>query len=162
MADTLRTKASERYSQARAKAEQALSTSRAKAGEAVAAGRTRVRESAVATAERAKAARAKASQGLESNPLAAVAGGLAIGAIIAALLPRTARENRIVGPVSRSVKSTARTAAKVAGNVAKAELIALGVSQDAARQGVRALAGKIGKAATSAGTAAAKTVRKEQ
>lgn len=161
MADNIRSKASERYTQARDKAGNVLSTSRAKAGEALKASKARVRDSKAAAAERARLAREKAAEQMESNPLAAVAGGLAVGAIIAALLPRTARENRLVGPVSRSVKATARTAAKVAGNVAKVELIALGVSQDAARQQVRELASKIGKAATSAGSAAAKTVRKD-
>jgi ElaB/YqjD/DUF883 family membrane-anchored ribosome-binding protein len=151
MAENLRTKATERYAQAREKAGAALET-----------GKTRVRQGAIATRDRASKAKAKASQGFENNPLGAVAGGLAIGAIIAALLPRSARETKLMGPVSRSVKATARTAAKVAGNVAKAELIALGVSGDAARQQVRELAGKIGKAASSAGSAAAKTVRKDK
>lgn len=154
MTDTLRSKASERYAQAREKAGQTLSNSRARASEIIETGRTRARERAANVKE-------QTSRQLETNPLAAIAGGLAIGALLAALLPRTARENKIVGPVSRNVKSTARTAAKVAGNVAKAELIALGVNSDAARQQVRNLAGKIGKAASSAGNAAAKTVRKD-
>ncbi|MFM7027329.1 MAG: hypothetical protein ACKOXK_01455 [Chakrabartia sp.] len=151
MSDNLRTKAGQRYSQARDSAGKALEASRAK-----------VRQGAAATRDTARAARQKAAQGLEGNPLAALAGGLAIGAIIAAFLPRTQREKKMLGPVSRSVKSTAKTAAKVAGNVAKAELVALGVSGDAARKQVRDLAGKIGKAATTAGKAATKTVRKDQ
>lgn len=151
MTDSLRTKATETYAQARNKAEQALET-----------GRTKLRDGAAATRERAQAARNKARDGLAGNPLTAVAGGLALGAIFAALLPKTQREKRLMGPVSRSVKSTAKTAAKVAGNVAKAELVALGVSSDAARKQVRTLAGKIGKAASTAGQAAAKTVRKEK
>lgn len=146
----------------RAKAEKSYAKAREKAGAVLKTGKARVQQGASATRERAKQAQSKATQGLEKNPLAAVAGGLAIGAIIAALLPRTVRETKIMGPVSRSVKATARTAAKVAGSVAKAELITLGVSGDAARKQVRALAGKIGKAATSAGSAAAKTVRKEK
>lgn len=151
MTDSLRSKATETYTQARTKAEKALD-----------AGRTKLRDGAAATRVRAQAAREKARDGLSGNPLTAVAGGLALGAIIAALLPKTQRERRLVGPVSRSVKSTAKTAAKVASNVAKAELVALGVSSDAARKQVRELAGKIGKAASSAGEAAAKTVRKEK
>ncbi|MFM1983509.1 MAG: hypothetical protein RJB22_2228 [Pseudomonadota bacterium] len=173
MTDNLRSKASERYAQARTKAGQALSEGRARAGQALTEGRARAgqaldvsreraRETAAATRARAVQARDKAAQGLKGNPLAAVAGGLAVGAIIAALLPRTAREKKLVGPVSRSVKNTARTAAKVAGTVAKAELVALGVSGDTARKQVRDLAGKIGKAASSAGEAAVKTVRKEK
>lgn len=151
MTDSLRTKATQTYAQARSKAEKALDT-----------GRTKIRDGAAVTRVRAQAARKKAQDGLVGNPLTAVAGGLALGAIFAALLPKTQREKRLMGPVSRSVKSTAKTAAKVAGSVAKAELVALGVSSDAARKQVRDLAGKIGKAASSAGQAAAKTVRKDK
>lgn len=134
---------------------------RKKAGKALNAGRKTLNKGAQATRDSALRARTKATQGLEGNPLTALAGGLAIGAIIAALLPRTAREKKIMGPVSRSVKSTAKTAAKVAGSVAKAELVALGVSSDAARRQVRTLADKVGKAATKAGKAATKSVRKD-
>lgn len=151
MTDSLRNKATETYTQARTKAEKALDVSR-----------TKLRDGAAATRVRAKAAQEKARNGLSGNPLTAVVGGLALGAIIAALLPKTQRERRLVGPVSRSVKSSAKTAAKVAGNVAKAELIALGVSGDAARKQVRELAGKISKAASSASEAAVKTVRKDK
>ncbi len=134
---------------------------RKKAGKALEAGRSTLTKGAAATRSGARRARDTATKGLEGNPLTALAGGLAVGAFVAALLPRTAREKKIMGPVSRSVKSTAKSAAKVAGNVAKAELIALGVSSDAARKQVRTLAGKIGKAATTAGKAATKTVRKD-
>ena len=162
MTDSLRSKATETYAQARRKAEKALSTSRSKAEQALSTGRSKLRDGASATRVRAKAAQEKARNGLSSNPLTAVAGGLALGAIIAALLPKTQREKRLMGSVSRSVKSTAKRAAKVASGVAKAELIALGVSSDAARKQVRDLAGKIGKAASTAGQAAAKTVRKDK
>jgi ElaB/YqjD/DUF883 family membrane-anchored ribosome-binding protein len=169
MTDNLRAKASERYNQARGKAEDALATGRAKASEArekaneaLTVGREKVRETAAATRERARAAAQKTGESLESNPLAAVAGGLAIGAVIAAMLPRTARENKLLGPVSRSVRATAKTATKVAGNVAKAELVGLGVSSETARKQVRTLAGKLGKAASTASAAAVKTVRKDK
>lgn len=135
---------------------------RKKAGKALNAGRQTLNKGAQATRKGAQRARTKATQGLEGNPLTALAGGLALGAIIAALLPRTAREKKIMGPVSRSVKSSAKTAAKVASNVAKAELVALGVSSDAARRQVRTLADKVGKAASKAGKAATKSVRKDK
>ena len=160
MTDNLRSKASARYNDVRGKAEQALSTGRAKAEEALETSRARARETAAATRERARVAAQKTSEQLEGNPLAAVAGGLVIGAIIAAALPRTARETKLAGPVGRGVRKTAKAATKVAGDVAKAELVALGLTSDAARQTARELAGKIGKAATTAGTAAAKSVRK--
>jgi ElaB/YqjD/DUF883 family membrane-anchored ribosome-binding protein len=154
MADTLRSKASEHYTKARKKATQALTEGRRKASEALDIGANRVRGSA-------KDAKQQTVRGVDAHPLAAIAGGLAIGALLASLLPRTAREDKYIGPVSRTVKSTAKSAAKVAGTVAKAEMIALGVNSGTARQQVRDLAGKIGKAATSARTAAVKTLRKD-
>ena len=160
MTDNLRSKASARYNDVRGKAEQALATGKTKAHDALEAGKVRAKETAAVTREKAKVAAQTTSQQLDSNPLAAIAGGLAIGAIIAAALPRTARETKIAGPVGRSVRKTAKAAAKVDGDVAKAELFALGLTSDAARQTARELAGKIGKAATTAGTAAAKTIRK--
>ena len=154
MADTLRSKASEHYTKARKKAAKALAEGRSKAVETLDTGAKRARR-------RAEDAKQRTARGVDANPLAAVAGGLAIGALLASLLPRTAREDKYIGPVSRTVKSTAKGAAKVAGTVAKAEMIALGVNSGTARQQVRDLAGKIGKAATSARTAAVKTLCKD-
>ena len=154
MTDALRSKANEYYARARKKAADALAEGRSKASNTLDTGAMRVRHSA-------EDAKQRTARSVEANPLTAVAGGLAIGAFLAALLPRTARENKYVGPVSRAVKSTAKGAAKVAGTVAKAEMIALGVNSGTARRQVRDLAGKISKAATSARTAAVKTLRKD-
>ena len=104
MTDNLRSKASARYNEVRGKAEQALTsgkakahdaleTGKAKAHDALEAGKLRAKETATVTREKAKAAAQKTSQQFDSNPLAAIAGGLAIGAIIAAALPRTAKRS---------------------------------------------------------------------
>ena len=89
MTDNLRSKASARYNDVRGKAEQALATGKTKAHDALEAGKVRAKETAAVTREKAKIAAQTTSQQLDSNPLAAIAGGLAIGAIIAAALPRT-------------------------------------------------------------------------
>lgn len=47
---------------------------------------------------------------LSEAPLIALAGGLAAGALIAALLPRSDAETRAVRPTARRVKDTARAA----------------------------------------------------
>ena len=106
MADTLRSKASEHYTKARKKAAKALAEGRSKAVETLDSGAKRARR-------RAEDAKQRTARGVDANPLAAVAGGLAIGALLASLLPRTAREDKYIGPVSRTVKSTAKGAATV-------------------------------------------------
>ena len=79
-----------------------------------------------ASAERAAR---QTGDGIERNPLAAIAGGLAIGAIVAALIPRTAREDKLAGNVGRKVRATASKAATTARETAKNQLDELGVNE---------------------------------
>ena len=51
---------------------------------------------------------------LSEAPLIALAGGLAAGALIAALLPRTGAETRAIRPTARRVKDSAKAALKAA------------------------------------------------
>ncbi|HEY0113736.1 MAG TPA: hypothetical protein VGB59_11400 [Allosphingosinicella sp.] len=84
--------------------------------------------------ERTAAAYASAgrrtSQGIESNPVAAVAGGLALGAIVAALLPRTQKEEELLGAVGRRINDSARDAARAARESGKQQLDELGLTKD--------------------------------
>jgi ElaB/YqjD/DUF883 family membrane-anchored ribosome-binding protein len=170
MADTFKDKASATYAGAKAKASDAAHQAKVKAEEAAAATKANAKKAADATragakkaAEATKAgahkAATKTSQTVESNPLGAIVGGLAIGAIVAALLPRTKREDQLVGKVGKTVRTTASKAAKTATATAKEQLDALGVNADAAKAQLRDLAGKISEAAASAGSAAADTVK---
>ena len=57
---------------------------------------------------------------LESNPLGILVGGLAVGALAGALLPRSAREKELLAPVGKRLSETlvaATAAAKDAGRV---------------------------------------------
>ena len=56
----------------------------------------------------------KAASNLTEAPLIALAGGIAAGALIAALLPRTESETRLVRPTAKRVKDTARASADAA------------------------------------------------
>ena len=58
----------------------------------------------------------QAVETLTEAPLIALAGGLAAGALIAALLTRTSAETRAVRPTARRVKETARAALDAARN----------------------------------------------
>jgi len=61
----------------------------------------------------------KARESLSDSPLLALAGGIAAGALIAALLPRTDKETELVGPTAKRVKQTARAAADAARETAR-------------------------------------------
>ena len=90
----------------------------------------------------------------EANPLAVVAGGIAIGLAVGALLPRTRRESKLLGPVGKRLNGVAAGAAEAARDAAKAELAVLPLSKDAARAQASKLLDQVGKAITSAGEAA--------
>lgn len=153
-------KANEKLAEVREKTEEAVATARAKAADAARDARARAREARDKARQQAGDARAKAKTGIEQNPIVALAGGLAIGAIAAALLPRTAREDRLVGPVGKKVRETAKSAARAAQVSGKEQLNLLGVNSDTARDQVKDLVGKLAKAATSAAAAAGESVKK--
>ena len=168
MADTLKEKAAnaralveENVAKGREKATDAAKAAKAKASEAANRAKQQAEKAAANTKAGAKKAAAKTTESVDKNPLAAIAGGLVVGAIVAALLPRTARENKLVGNVGTKVRSTASKAAKNAKETAKDQLDSLGVNAGAAKDQLRELVGKFSEAASSAGSAAADTIRKK-
>ena len=74
-------------------------------------------------------ARERAVGSLAEAPLIALAGGLAAGALIAALLPRTRAETRLVRPTARRVKESASAAYKAARETSKERFDELGFSR---------------------------------
>lgn len=99
--------------------------------------------------------------GLENNPIVALIGGLALGAITAALLPKTQRESKWLGKTSDSLRDTASNAANAARKAGKSQLDTLGVNSSAARDQLRDVIEKIGQAATTASKAASDSFRKK-
>ena len=104
-------------------------------------------------------ARERASDTLGEAPLIALAGGLAAGALIAALLPRTQTEARLVGPTARRVKDSARNAINAARETGTQRLDELGISREKGEETIRNLLGSITDAAKASATAAADSVR---
>lgn len=98
----------------------------------------------------------RTADAVESNPLAIVAGGIAIGALVGALIPRSDKEKELLAPVGRSLSERARGAFQAAREAGNSELQNAGLSKDAAKDQVKSLFQGIAKAATSAGSAAAK------
>jgi hypothetical protein len=126
---------------AKAKTTQSTATARAKASEAYEKGK------------------GKTSDGIDKNPLAIVLGGIAIGAIVGALLPRTERETKVLGKAGKKLNKKARKMADAAKAAGKDQVESLGLNGDALRLQFRDLVSKAAlavKAASQAATDAAK------
>jgi ElaB/YqjD/DUF883 family membrane-anchored ribosome-binding protein len=96
----------------------------------------------------------RAGKAIEANPLAVIAGGIAIGLAAGALLPKTKRETELLGSVGKRLTGVAAGAAEAARDAAKAELGSLPLSKDAAKAQVSKLIDQVAKAVSSAGEAA--------
>lgn len=93
-------------------------------------------------------------QGVETNPLAVLAGGIAIGLFAGALLPKTRLEGEYLGPVGAKLNEGARTAASAAADAGRAELAAAGLSRVGANEQLGKILEAFGGALRSAGEAA--------
>ncbi len=118
------------------------------------------RERAIAaydsTRDAAAAAGRKASDQLGDAPLVVLAGGIAAGAILAALLPASRRERALLTPVTDSIKDKAAAAVSAAKEAGQARLDELGLTRDAGGETVRRIvegATDALKASASAGAA---------
>lgn len=98
------------------------------------------------------------AEAIETNPLSVLVGGLALGALVGAVIPRTARERELLAPLGRRLAAAGTAALAAAREAGQAELESLGLTRDAARdqaktvlQGALKAAGTAGKAAAQAG-----------
>lgn len=92
----------------------AIGGAKNRAAEAYSATRERTSDALSSGRESAAYVTRRASERIETNPIIAVAGGLAVGAILAAVLPRTRREQETFGQVGHKVTDVARDAANSA------------------------------------------------
>lgn len=98
---------------------------------------------------------------LGEAPLIALAGGLAAGALIAALLPSTDTETRLIRPTAKRVKDSARAALDAARNTGTQRLDELGINRDKGGETIRNLLGGLSDAAKASANAAVDAVRKQ-
>jgi ElaB/YqjD/DUF883 family membrane-anchored ribosome-binding protein len=108
----------------------------------------------------AKKAGKASAEGIDKNPLAIIAGGIAIGAIIGMLLPKSEREQKVLGKAGKAINDTAKRAANAAKDAGKAKVNEVGLGTDAMRDQFRDLVGKASEAVKAAGKAAADEARK--
>jgi hypothetical protein len=104
-------------------------------------------------------ARDYATDTLGSAPLLALAGGIAAGALIAALLPRTDAETRAIRPTARRVKQTAKAALDAARGTGTQRLDDLGLNRDKAEDTIRSLLEGVVDAAKASANAALDAAR---
>ena len=109
--------------------------------------------------DRISGAGRKAGDALTDAPLMALAGGLAAGALIAALLPKSKREEELLRPVGKRVTGTARAAADAAREAGTQKLEELGLTRDAGVDTIKSILRGAGDAARSSAQAAIGTVR---
>lgn len=102
-----------------------------------------------------------ASDALAANPLGVVAGGLALGVIVGALLPRTDGEKKLLQPLGARLGTTAAAAFAAAKDAGRTEMEARGLTRETARDQVKTLLQNVGQAASGAMTAATKTAMPE-
>ena len=134
---------------------------RERATDAIDSAREKAVEAYDSARDQASVAGARAKDRIGETPLLALGGGLALGALIAAFLPRTKVEDKLLGPVGERITDGAKaaaTAAKVAGQDKLAEL---NITRDAGTSAVQSLIKGLGDAAKSSGEAALGAVRKK-
>jgi hypothetical protein len=112
--------------------------------------------------DRVSDAGAKASDTLGQAPLIALAGGLAAGALIAALLPKSKAEQKLLGPVGERLTGSARAAADAAREAGTQRLEELGLTRDAGIDTIKSVLKGAGDAARTSAQAAIGTVRKDR
>ncbi|MFN5645128.1 MAG: hypothetical protein ACK450_11100 [Sphingomonadales bacterium] len=152
--------AKENLAAASEKAREASSAARRSATNAAEKGKAAAARSAEKSRQLAKKAGKASSEGVDKNPLAIVAGGLALGAIVGMLLPKTEREAKVLGKAGKKINETAKRAVDAAKDAGKEKVSEVGLDGDAMRAQFRDLVGKATEAVKAAGKAAAEEARK--
>ena len=104
----------------------------------------------------------RAGETLEEAPLLVLAAGVAAGAAIAALLPRSRTEDRLLRPVTDRARETARTAVRAAKDAGQSRLDELGLTRQKGSDAIRAILEGASDAAKASTQAALGTVRREK
>jgi hypothetical protein len=104
-------------------------------------------------------ARGRARDSVDGSPLLALGGGLALGALLAALLPRTRAEDRLLGDFGGRITGGARDALDAAKEAGREKLAELNITSEAGKGAVQSLVDGIGEAARHSGKAALDAAR---
>lgn len=126
----------------------------------------RARETASDAVERARHAAndavETAAHAVDEAPLSALAGAIAVGAVAAALIPATARELSLLGPLGDRLRGALDDAFKAAKTAGVDQLTTKGITQTALSSGLGTVVGHFVSAAMEASKAASESVRKSE
>jgi hypothetical protein len=100
----------------------AAGTASTRAADAYSTARERTSSAFGSARETASRATQRTSERIESNPVGAIIGGLALGGILAWVLPKTQRETQALGEVGHKLTDTARQAAQTAFDAGKQQV----------------------------------------
>jgi ElaB/YqjD/DUF883 family membrane-anchored ribosome-binding protein len=145
---------------AKAKASQTGNAAKQKAAEALDKSRDAAARSVQSSKKLANKAVAKSTDTIDKNPLAIVVGGLALGVIIGALLPKSSREKELLGKTGQKMNARAREIAEAAKDAGTDKVNSLGLNGEAIREQFRDLVSKASEAVKAAGQAAGDAARK--
>jgi ElaB/YqjD/DUF883 family membrane-anchored ribosome-binding protein len=98
--------------------------------------------------DKARAARDRVSSDVDTNPILALVGGIAAGALVAVLLPRTRQESERLGSIGNNITSKARGFAQAARDAGRDALNEAGLTRDAAAQAAKDVAERARQAAS--------------
>lgn len=161
-AESARQSVNEAYSKTRERASDAYDSARERASAAYGTARERTTAAYDSARKRASQGRARATATLEDNPVAALVGGIALGALVGALLPRGKREAELLGGIGGRISDTTKRVADAARESAREAIDGYGLSADSTIEKVNSLFDSATKAASSIGNAAKDALHKDR
>jgi ElaB/YqjD/DUF883 family membrane-anchored ribosome-binding protein len=147
-------------SSAKSKASETTSVARKKAVDVYGLSKDAATRGVQSSKELANRAVMKSGDTLDSNPIAMVVGGIALGAILGALLPKSEREEQILGKAGKKLNGKMRDVALAAKEAGKDKIDSFGINKDFARDQFRDLVSKATEAVKAAGQAASDVASK--
>lgn len=134
-------------------------TIKTSANDALSSARDRAGELADSARDVASQTRQRTADGIDASPVAALLGGLALGALAAAVLPRTRKEDEVLGSIGGRINDSARTAVSAAREAGIDKLDEMGINKDSAMDKARELAQSAAGIVKESANAAATSVK---
>lgn len=136
-----------------------MSAAKDAAADTVAVAKEKANELMGSARSSATQAKQRTADGIDASPVAALIGGLALGALAAAVLPRTRKEDEMFGEIGGRINDTARGAAQAAKDAGRDKLDELGINKDTAMDKAKELAQSVSGVVKESATAAASSVK---
>lgn len=147
-------KAGAQMSAAKTRATEGGRVAKKKAGEVYSSSKDAAARGAENSKQMARNAQQKSSEAIDTNPLVSVAGGLALGAIIGALLPTTQRERKLMGETGKKINNRASAAINAAKEAGRERMSEVGLNAEQAKVQVKNIVDKASETAKAASQAA--------